>query len=357
MLDFLKKLILSNKYSLLVILILSLWLRLAKDYSIILSYIVLLILYLAIGMVVSFVLDIFESKKSVKDTADEAEAKRASVSAAKKREVIGHREIKKHSEQARVTSSYIKNTEGMSSSMSRRLEKTAATFNSIKGDSDKFAEEEKKQSSLYGNTRQILFSNPEDLYTNKKNNKTQAIEETKVETINEKDNISEKQTDDFFKSNIFSDADDYSPVSSDEVDDIVKDIDNRVNEPRKVKRPSLSDIKEISFEPSVTPRPAVKGRPLNVTREEIKPKESVKAVEPVRAAETVKPRETLKPQEPIEPAKSPRKTHIVVDDNQDSVNADMDKLDKLFNRSRNKDNGKDDKPKSGIFSGLKKKRK
>ena len=167
MLDSIKKLILSNKYSLLVLLILSLWLRLAKDYSIILSYIVLLIMYLAIGMVVSYVLEIFESKKSVSDSADESEAKRASVSAAKKREVIGHKELQRHSEKARVTSSYVKNAEGMSSSMSRRLEKTAATFNSIKGDSDKFAEEEKKQSSLYGNTRKILFENPEELYKNK----------------------------------------------------------------------------------------------------------------------------------------------------------------------------------------------
>ena len=58
----LKKLILSNKYSLLVLLILALWLRLAKDYSVILSYVVLIILYLAIGMIVGFVLELLDNK-------------------------------------------------------------------------------------------------------------------------------------------------------------------------------------------------------------------------------------------------------------------------------------------------------
>ena len=106
----------------------------------------------------------------------------------------------------------------------------------------------------------------------------------------------------------------------------------------------------------MTPRPAIKGRPLNVV-EEAKPKEPVKPVEPVKPAEPVRQRETIKPQAPVTPVKSQRNTHVVKDDNQDSVNADMDKLDKLFNRSRNKDDGKEDKPKSGFFSGFKKKRK
>lgn len=346
MLDFLKKLILSNKYSLLVLLILSLWLRLAKDYSIILSYIVLLILYLAIGIVVSYVLDLFESKKSVKDTTDEAETKRASVSVAKKREVIGHREIQRHSsEQSRVTSSYVKNADGLSSSMSKRLERTAATFNSMKDDSDKFAEEEKKQSNLYGNTRNILFENPEDLYTNKKTDKKPSIKETPIETVNDNDKLSEKDKKDFFESDIFGDIDGYSAASSDEVNDIIKDVDSRVNEPRRVRKPWISDKKEISFEPTVTPKPAIKGRPLDIANREVKPKEVIKPAEPVKT------------QTPVVPPKQPRKTHVVVDNNQDSVNADMDKLDKLFNRSRNKDDGRDDKPKSGLFSGFKKKRK
>ena len=46
MLNFLKKLFLSNKYSLLVLLILALWLKLVKDYNILLSYLVLIVLYL-----------------------------------------------------------------------------------------------------------------------------------------------------------------------------------------------------------------------------------------------------------------------------------------------------------------------
>ena len=47
MLNFLKKLFLSNKYSLLVLLILALWLKLVKDYNILLSYLVLIVLYLS----------------------------------------------------------------------------------------------------------------------------------------------------------------------------------------------------------------------------------------------------------------------------------------------------------------------
>ncbi len=357
MLDSIKKLILSNKYSLLVLLILSLWLRLAKDYSIILSYIVLLIMYLAIGMVVSYVLELIDSKKSVKETKDEAAEKRASLSAAKKREVIGHREIQRHSsEQARVTSSYLKNADGLSSSMSRRLEKTAATFNSIKGDSDKFAEEEQKQSNLYGNARKVLFENPEDLYTNKKIDKKPAVEEPRAEIVKENEIKNDNNTKDFFKADIFSDADDYTAASDAEVDDIVKDIDNRVNEPRKVRKHWITDKKEISFEPTVTPKTSVKGRPLDIPKEEVKSKDVIKPAEPVKPVQPVIPKESAKAQAPVVPAKSPRKTHVVVDNNQDSVNADMDKLDKLFNRSRNKDDGRDDKPKSGLFSGFKKKR-
>lgn len=59
MLNFLKKLFLSNKYSLLVLLILSLWLKLVKDYNILLSYLVLIVLYLFVGIIVEMVLERF----------------------------------------------------------------------------------------------------------------------------------------------------------------------------------------------------------------------------------------------------------------------------------------------------------
>ena len=68
----LKKLIISNKYSLLVLLILALWLRLAKDYSVILSYVVLIILYLAIGMIVGFVLELLDSKSKKDEPVEES---------------------------------------------------------------------------------------------------------------------------------------------------------------------------------------------------------------------------------------------------------------------------------------------
>ena len=59
MLNFLKKLFLSNKYSLLVLLILALWLKLVKDYNILLSYLVLIVLYLFVGIIVEMVLERF----------------------------------------------------------------------------------------------------------------------------------------------------------------------------------------------------------------------------------------------------------------------------------------------------------
>ena len=145
MTDFLKKLIVSNKYSLLVILILSLWLRLARDFSIILSYIVLLVLYVAIGIGVSYVLDLIEVKKKNADKDFDENKEYKSVSRIGTRSVpSNHEEISRHARgmnvqgsaqqkpTAKVTSAYVKSAGSMPSSMSRRLEKTAATFNSIK---------------------------------------------------------------------------------------------------------------------------------------------------------------------------------------------------------------------------------
>ena len=336
----LKKLILSNKYSLLVLLILALWLRLAKDYSVILSYVVLIILYLAIGMIVGFVLELLDNKnkndapveEKVRPSKRNVVTKPASVT--KERIPINHEDIRGHAksseraERSKVTSSYVKSTDGISSSMSKRLERTSATFNSMKQDSDKYAEEEKKHSTLYGNTRNSLFDSSEDLYKNKKKEKETVIEEISV------DDISKVETKDDFD---YSDYPSSSNSSQDagEVDEISKKVNDRINEPRLTRHRRIPERREISFEPSSSREPLqIKSRPTK----------------PV-SAPIPKPTPTVEP----EPTRSVRKTHVVPNDADDKVNADMDKLDKLFNRNGNKNDIAEEKPKSGFFSGLKKK--
>ena len=333
----LKKLIISNKYSLLVLLILALWLRLAKDYSVILSYVVLIILYLAIGMIVGFVLELLDSKSKKDEPVEESvrPSKRNVVTkpAVSNRERIPshHDEIRSHVKstgQAKVTSSYVRSTDSMPSSMSKRLERTSATFNSMKQDSDKYAAEEKKSSTLYGNTRNSLFDSSEDLYTNKKKEKAPVIEEVPV------DDVSPVVTKNEF------DYSDYTSASSSsqdagEVDEISKKVNDRINEPRLTRHRRIPERREISFEPSSSREPLqIKSRPTK----------------PV-SAPIPKPTPTVEP----EPTRSVRKTHVVPNDTDDKVNADMDKLDKLFNRNGNKNDIAEEKPKSGFFSGLKKK--
>lgn len=336
----LKKLILSNKYSLLVLLILALWLRLAKDYSVILSYVVLIILYLAIGMIVGFVLELLDNKNKNDEPVEEKvrPSKRNVVtkpaSVTKERIPINHEDIRGHAksseraERSKVTSSYVKSTDGITSSMSKRLERTSATFNSMKQDSDKYAEEEKKHSTLYGNTRNSLFDSSEDLYKNKKKEKEPVIEEISV------DDISKVETKDDFD---YSDYPSSSNSSQDagEVDEISKKVNDRINEPRLTRHRRIPERKEISFEPSSSREPLqIKSRPTK----------------PV-SAPIPKPTPTVEP----EPTRSVRKTHVVPNDTDDKVNADMDKLDKLFNRNGNRNDSAEEKPKSGFFSGLKKK--
>jgi len=360
MLDFLKKLIISNKYSLLVLLILSLWLRLAKDYSIILSYIVLIILYLIIGMIVGFVLELLQQNKKEKEYSEEE--KRPSRSSVvtkpsrtapqeKKREVLSsHDAIRNHSAgtrtvkvskapsaTSRVTSSYIKSADGMSGSMSRRLEKTAATFNSIKQDSDKYAEEEKKFSALYGNTQKSLFENPEDLYTNKK---TEKEKEKKEEVVKEVDSFETPEFEDF------SDFSESTKDSGSEIDEISKEINERISQNTSTRHRKISPPKEISFVPKDNIRPATpKSSPVPASRPTNKVQE-----EPVTQKPVFETHPTAKPQS------TARRTHVVNDEPDDKVNADMEKLDRLFNHSRDNDDRTEKNQKNGLFSAFKKKR-
>lgn len=363
MTDFLKKLIVSNKYSLLVILILSLWLRLARDFSIILSYIVLLVLYVAIGIGVSYVLDLIEVKKKNVDKDFDENKEYKSVSRSRTRSVpSNHEEISRHARgmnvqgsaqqkpTAKVTSAYVKSAGSMPSSMSRRLEKTAATFNSMKNDSDKFAEEERKYSSLYSKTQKSLFDNPEELYTNKKNKKEPVAEEKAVKVVEVK------------KVNEFE-FDEYSATSEEEVKELVKEMDERISEAAPPKRHRIPPRTEISFEPesrSVRDRQAspymrTTSQTAGASAQPVRPATQT----PIATEQTTRPtapnvRPTVQPEKKKENV-SQRNTHVVRDDDGDKVSADMDKLDKLFNKSRDREDKSDSAPKTGFFSGLKKK--
>jgi len=367
MLDFLKKLIVSNKYSLIVLLILSLWLKLAKDYSIILSYIVLTILYLIIGMLVGFALDYLQEKNAEKTQSKETDApvrrniaarpvKRVAVET--KRDIPSHHEaILNHSTRAqtvknapaaKVTSSYIKGTGNIPSSMSRRLEKTAATFNSIKEGSDKFAEEEKKYSTLYGNTQKSLFDNPEDLYKNKKVDKPAknipAFEDEKEEKAAKE----EKEVKEVLEVTDFSDYE-MTSTTDDEIDEISKEINERISQNSSTRHRIISAPKEISFVPKDNLRDTTsKSRPTN------KIQEAPAQENPVKEAPVQKPVFGVGS---VERQHVPsRRTHVVKDETDDKVNADMEKLDKLFNRSRDKEENAEKKSKGGLFSVFKKKR-
>ena len=362
MLDFLKKLIVSNKYSLLVLLILSLWLRLAKDYSIILSYIVLIVLYLIIGIIVGFVLDTIQESKNKKAYSDNDEKPSRTMPREKKEDVSdSHSAIRNHANSVRkvsvatppkVTSSYIKNADSIPGSVSRRLEKTAATFNSIKQDSDKYAEEEKKFSALYGNTQKSLFENPEELYKNKKqekDNKPLPVVTNEAET--EKEEVKE-----------FTDFSDFSASAADdsEIDEISKEISDRINQSTFTRHRQFAPPKEISFVPKDNVRTAVSkptpapvpvsaqttkantspiGRPTNKVQDEPVTQKPVFATRPADKAQV-----------------QGRRTHIVRDEQEDKVNADIEKLDRLFNHSRDNDDRAEKKSNSGLFSVFKKKR-
>lgn len=368
MLDFFKKLIVSNRYSLIVLLILSLWLKLARDYNVFLSYIVLIILYLIIGMLVGIALDYLQGKKEEKETSN----KQGNLSQRKivtkpiqranaetKRSVPSHHEAilnhssgtrsTKESSAAKVTSSYIKGTDGIPSSMSRRLEKTAATFNSIKEDSDKYAEEERKYSTLYGNTQKSLFNNPEDLYKNKKVDKSAkvvpVVDNTAEEEKNKKESIKKEEVV-VNTTTEFADFSDYTTdaTKDSEIDEISKEINERISQNTSTRHRKISPPKEISFVPKDNIRPtAPKSSPVTTSRPTSKIQEEKSMPNPVFGAKPVE-------QQPV----SQRKTHVVKDESEDKVNADMAKLDKLFNHS--KDDKNDKKPKNGLFSAFKKKR-
>ena len=359
MLDFLKKLIISNKYSLLVLLILSLWLKLAKDYSIILSYIVLIILYLIIGMIVGFVLDLLQENKKEKEYSDMEERPSRTAPRETKRPVSSaHDAIRNHSAGARtvqvtttprVTSSYIKSAAGVPSSVSRRLEKTAATFNSIKKDSDKYAAEEKKFSTLYGNTKKSLFDNPEELYKNKKPQKENKPLVASYDDIQiKKEDVKESSS---FETSEFDDLSDFSTsaaekTSDSEIDEISKEINERISQNTSTRHRKISPPKEISFVPKDNIRPAApKSSPVVTSRPTNKVQE-----EPIAQKPAFETRPIEKPQPAV------RRTHVVNDEPDDKVNADMEKLDRLFNHSRDNDDRAEKNRKNGLLSVFKKKR-
>ena len=380
MLNFLKKLFLSNKYSLLVLLILSLWLKLVKDYNILLSYLVLIVLYLFVGIIVEMVLERFfpgfnaprhaerrhEEADDEEPAQEEAQtAKRAprreirqSMSAEKPGETVRTRLPERRSsvdqsgiqERARklgaedtpkVTSSYIKNAGSIPREMEKKLVRTAADFHSIKQASDHLYSGERSARSRYANTEKLLADeNLEDLYKNRKREtpETAAAGQNAAEETAESVAAFEEKTENREKSRptmqdiSFEPAEDYRTATSDELDkisnDISREVERRVTAPRPVRRTRLSLSDDLSASASVPP-----ARPRS--QASYAPQQKEAAAEKA-AAERPARREREKAD--------------------DKVSADMEKIDRLFNRNRGDSDDEEEPHKTGIWDRFKKKR-
>ena len=387
MLNFLKKLFLSNKYSLLVLLILALWLKIVKDYNILISYLVLIVLYLFVGIIVEMVLERFfpgfnaprhaerrceerrheEAEEEEEELAPEEEqpVKRAprreirqSVSAEKPGETVRTRLPERRSpvdqsgiqERARklgaedtpkVTSSYIKNAGSIPREMEKKLVRTAADFHSIKQASDHLYSAERSVRSRYANTEKLLVEdNKEDLYKNRKREipETDAAGQNEAEEKAESAAAVEEKTANREKPRpamqdiSFEPTEDYRTATSDELDkisnDITREVERRVSAPRPVRRTRLILPDDLSASASVPP-----ARPR---RQDSYVPQQKEAVAEEAAAERPARREREKAD--------------------DKVSADMEKIDRLFNRNRGDSDDEEEPHKTGIWDRFKKKR-
>ena len=134
-----------------------------------------------------------------------------------------------------------------------------------------------------------------------------------------------------------------------EIDEISKEINERISQNSSTRHRIISAPKEISFVPKDNLRDTTsKSRPTN------KIQEAPAQENPVKEAPVQKPVFGVGS---VERQHVPsRRTHGVKDETDDKVNADMEKLDKLFNRSRDKEENAEKKSKGGLFSVFKKKR-
>lgn len=297
MLEILKKIVLSHKYSLIILFIFSLWLRLTRDNNIILSYIVLLLLYVVILFCVDlFFSKFYEEKKSTNDKERskpvkqpqgttrniKRDAEHKNMYSGDRRSNLNRRPEEKRIQtqpdgireserkrwqeetsgqerrtaQARKTADFavendnrqyketfssapsVKSARKIPNDIEKKLVRTAVTFNSIKNDSDRMDRIDNSSKRLYGTARKAYINNEEDLYTNKK--RTNAEFQEKIEE-DIKEDIKEEIKEEI-KEDTQSVYDYYenNATSSDELekisDDISKEIDKRINRSARTPR-------------------------------------------------------------------------------------------------------------------------
>ncbi len=434
MLNNIKDIILNNKYAILILFILSLWLRLARDCNVFLSYLILILLYIALGMVVKYVLarffpawadeavssnrkdnvssskhrdsfydedDDYDDEEDFDDNYSKADEhdeeykreerkpvfsnvnyERVDIEGTRKVDRIKNvdaysptrssssiREVprpksygeqnnrvytklerpqyektapvlKKTNPEPRVPSSYVRNAGGIPYDMEKKLVRTSATFSSIKESSDHFANEERQKERVYNNSRKMIVDEKRDLYTNKKNvpditNSKDNI--VKTETLRAKEDI----VSDVASSLSNYDADDYYNTSVDyekESEDLKREVESRISGSNHSTRRTtrFTQYEDLSF-----------GK-----------------TEPVRQQNIQIPRSTVTPttkninknivlgkhheEKPI----STRKVHVPTIDSGDKVDADIEKINLLFDKETDDYSA----PKKGVFSRFKKKR-
>ena len=389
MLNFLKKLFLSNKYSLLILLILSLWLKLMKDYNIILSYLVLIAMYLVIGIFVEMVLEKFfpnfsqpqrgertsavhhykdsneeeHQKNSAEDLLEHSNPERryTARSTTVKREFLHDNETKmqgstlgqtgiqnrarkleKSGDTPKVTSSYIKNAGSIPRDMEKKLIRTAANFNSIKRDSELLFSGEEITRRGSGNVKNPFADTKDDLYTNKKHTaSSDSLDILPKEETDRKEPEERKAPEEqvvepeairpSIRDTRYDPSEDYKTSTSDEhekiSEDISREVERRITAPRTARRTRII-LPEDSSDIVSEPRPPRKQELYSSVR-----RDSSFRTEP---AENARPAENVSAE--------------------DKVSADMEKIDRLFNRNRDTSEETREQNKTGVWNRFKKKR-
>lgn len=413
MLNNVKNIILKNKYAILVLLILSLWIRLMRGYNILLTYLILLVLYVVVGIGVQIILERFfpdwikDEKNEKKDAAEkkavpepaprrtgyerrvpstidkeykaesfkrkEANQERTQPrTTSYTREVPNRREnnvpssygtsgykkiersvpvkaapeLKKMSPAPKVTSSYVRNAGGMSYGMEKKLVKTSANFDVIRRESDKFLSAERQRESLYSASRNSIVGKDRDLYTNKRETQSEAEEkvilekqEKTVEYTDVKVEETAKAEQKTIENNSFDSVDDnYTETDySKESEELKNEVEKRISDSkRSTRRPiKVLDYDETTYASYNEP---VRRQNIHIPKSSVTPTTS-----------NVNKNFVLGKQPPQQPT-STRKVHVATIETSDKVDADIDKINKLFDKDGN------DEPKKGLFGRFKKKR-
>lgn len=428
MLNNVKDIIFKNKYAILVLLILSLGLRLARGYNILLSYVILIVLYIVLGIGVQIVLERFfpnfiENEKNEENKKEqvvkpvprersferrEEVSNRANFNANRENKIrqagIGREnirqsntdsnekiaarreirknesspyereiprrsesnisgkvktepsytrierpspvkpmpELKKTSPAPKVTSSYIRNAGGMSYDMEKKLVKTSADFSEIRRESDHYSNVERQRERLYNASRSAIVGKNRDLYTNTKETQAEVEVKEEFQTETQADKIVER-TSSFekisptFTSNEENETD-YTPVDyAKESEELKNEVEKRIaGSSHTTRRPiKVLEYDDTSFTGYSEP---VKRQSIHIPKEEITPTTS-----------NINKNIVLGKQ-PDEKPVSTRKVHVATIETSDKVDADIDKINKLFDKDGS------DEPKKGLFSRFKKKR-